>query len=490
MYGDEILATLSAGTRSYTVANLVPFTRYMFKVQAVDASGVVTHSSSRTYLTADDDTPPSMPTDLFAAQETEAEGGTSSQVTLDWSASTDNVRVIGYEITRMTGTDSASSVVLYGPGGTEGPYVTGTEFTDTGLPSTWNSYTYVVQAIDEDENPSDSAGLSVYPSNAPSENGSRDELDQYIPPSYINYFYNDMETQFREDAALVGLPVNQVPAAQGWLDMNSSTSQSDLLIIDGQTDNFVGAGLPLSPDSYYQDSNDNGRYDPGEMAWSQAGGYLSGQALYSKVSDPASEILVPGSDGSIPEGLLGSANLPYLPQTVSNDFEPGDELLTDPTEIQGQTGDYAYYDEAGTGKWQAGDPIWDDTNHDGEYEDGETIIYHGDYSPQAGDLGKTNGIYMATVKTAGGDRQIVWIDQSTFNEDFANLYKGIESIATGFAPASDPYTPLTPGSLIAKVIQDTNGQTGATVEDGMGTISVSPNSQLVDGSGTQFTEEA
>ncbi|MGW0777324.1 cellulose binding domain-containing protein [Streptomyces sp. NPDC002835] len=90
----------------------------------------------------DDTTAPTVPAGLNATAKT------AGSVSLSWSASTDNVRVTGYDVYRGTTKVNAAPV-------------TGTSFTDTGLsPST--AYRYTVRARDAAGNVSaPSAALSV-----------------------------------------------------------------------------------------------------------------------------------------------------------------------------------------------------------------------------------------------------------------------------------------------------------------------------------------
>ncbi len=94
---------------------------------------------------APDTTPPTAPAGLSAA------AGGSSQITLGWAPSTDNLAVTGYRVERCQGTGCASFLPVATP--------TGTAFTDTGLIAA-TTYTYRVAA-------SDAAGnLSTYSNTA------------------------------------------------------------------------------------------------------------------------------------------------------------------------------------------------------------------------------------------------------------------------------------------------------------------------------------
>jgi chitodextrinase/dienelactone hydrolase len=85
--------TSSSGP-SATVASLSPGTTYTFTVRALDAAGNVSQPSSALSVTTtptSDLTPPSAPANLAWASD-------GSTVTLTWSASTDNVGVVAYEL--------------------------------------------------------------------------------------------------------------------------------------------------------------------------------------------------------------------------------------------------------------------------------------------------------------------------------------------------------------------------------------------------------
>src|SRR6266853_1004344 len=118
---------LSVGTYSYTVA-------------ARDAAGNLSANSASASVTLADTTPPTTPTGLTAA----VAGSTGAN--LSWSASTDNVGVIGY-IVRRNGVQVATPAT--------------TSFADTGL-SVATTYSYTVAARDAAGNLSpDSASVSI-----------------------------------------------------------------------------------------------------------------------------------------------------------------------------------------------------------------------------------------------------------------------------------------------------------------------------------------
>src|SRR4030042_2468721 len=133
--GDSIASTTAPNYQDKTV---LPSTTYNYQVIAYDASGNNSTPSNRaTVITpsAPDTEPPSQPTNLLA------EPVNSTQVNLSWTASTDNIGVVGHAVYR-----NAGKIAL----------ITTTSFGDSGLrPAT--TYRYYVIA-------KDSAGLSSVPS--------------------------------------------------------------------------------------------------------------------------------------------------------------------------------------------------------------------------------------------------------------------------------------------------------------------------------------
>ena len=112
-----------------------PLTTYRYQVRAIDAaSNLGPYSTIASATTpALDTTPPTAPTGLGAT----ASG--SSQITLNWTAATDNVGVTGYGLERCQGAACTTFAQIATP--------SGTTYNDTGLlPST--TYQYQVRATD------------------------------------------------------------------------------------------------------------------------------------------------------------------------------------------------------------------------------------------------------------------------------------------------------------------------------------------------------
>ncbi len=121
---------------SFSDTGLSASTSYSYRVVAVDAAGNVSGysavASATTPATADTSSP-SAPTGLAGTAVS------SSQVSLSWTASTDNVGVTGYRVERCQGAGCTTFAQVGTP--------TGTSFNDTGL-SASTSYSYRVLAAD------------------------------------------------------------------------------------------------------------------------------------------------------------------------------------------------------------------------------------------------------------------------------------------------------------------------------------------------------
>jgi chitodextrinase len=143
--GGETLLTTVANVTSYGDSTVKNGTTYYYTVSAVNAVGEGPQSGERSATPAApaDTTAPSRPSGM----NTLVTG--TNQLAVDWSASTDNVGVTGYEVYRGN--------VLVGT-------VTTTYFLDSGL-AAGTTYSYAVRAIDAAGNRS-TASNSVSPHTA------------------------------------------------------------------------------------------------------------------------------------------------------------------------------------------------------------------------------------------------------------------------------------------------------------------------------------
>lgn len=134
--GVDLIATVASP--GYTDNNLQIDTSYTYHVIALDAAGNESDPASMTLSTLADTQSPTAPDDFTATPAL-------SSVQLNWSASTDNVDVTGYELSRD------GSVITT---------ATGLSYTDNDLPPA-TPYTYIVRALDGSGNASEPVQIST-----------------------------------------------------------------------------------------------------------------------------------------------------------------------------------------------------------------------------------------------------------------------------------------------------------------------------------------
>jgi YD repeat-containing protein len=125
-------------TTTYSDSSLSASTSYSYRVRATDAAGNLSGYSSTASGTTPagsggDTTPPTAPTSLGAT------AASSSQINLNWTASTDNVGVTGYLVERCQGASCSTFAQIATP--------TTTTYSDTALAAS-TSYSYRVRATD------------------------------------------------------------------------------------------------------------------------------------------------------------------------------------------------------------------------------------------------------------------------------------------------------------------------------------------------------
>lgn len=116
----------------YTLTGLTPETTYQIVVEAVDEAGNIARARAVEVVTLEDTEAPDAPTNVKASEITE----TSAKIT--WTASTDNIKVAGYNI-------YVDDVQV------NRDLVTGTEYTLTDLKA-GSTYKVVVEAVDTSNN--------------------------------------------------------------------------------------------------------------------------------------------------------------------------------------------------------------------------------------------------------------------------------------------------------------------------------------------------
>jgi fibronectin type 3 domain-containing protein len=126
----------SINATTFIDSGLVPGD-YSYQVAAYDVAGNVSMQSTPVNVMLIQDTvPPSVPTNLSVSPTSTYNSTSSAQVTLSWSASTDNVGVAGYYVYR----DGAKITTSTAP-------LTATSYIDTVPPGAW-TYSYKVVAYD------------------------------------------------------------------------------------------------------------------------------------------------------------------------------------------------------------------------------------------------------------------------------------------------------------------------------------------------------
>jgi chitodextrinase len=134
------VASVGGAVTTWSDTNLFPGTGYSYQVVATDAVGNASPPSGTATITTTADTvPPTTPGTPVTTNVT------ATQVGLSWTASTDDVAVVRYEVIRN------GSVVAT---------VSGTTYTDATVAAS-TTYTYAIKAYDEVNNSATSGTLSV-----------------------------------------------------------------------------------------------------------------------------------------------------------------------------------------------------------------------------------------------------------------------------------------------------------------------------------------
>ena len=350
--------------------------------------------------------------------------------------------------------------------------ITTTSYTYNGSLTAGSTYSFDLVAQDAAGNKSGDAGVSalIPTTNIPAQDQSS---DQYIPQDWQNYFYNDLTATLR--GKITQLPSDlsakiTIPYANyGWLHVPATgisgrDRRSNLSRIHPDR---------AATNVFFHDLNGNGYLDPGESAWISspygANGYVQGDTI---VAGPE----------NIPPGTFSTGHVVYyVGPNTDGTYDPStDVLIPNPWLIQGQTGQYDYYDQYGLGYYASGDPVWRDSAGTHVFQTGETVISG---SPQAGMWGKSNGIYSYTASSGGNSYTIVWEDRSTFQQDFSAFYTAVDQMVPEYAnpSSSTPNETWNIGSFLTAL--------GLPINTPAGTISVSQDGEVVTGDGTTFTSD-
>lgn len=144
------VASVPAGTLSWTDTGLTPWTNYTYTIQAVDVAGNVSSTTNpSTTVQTKDTVAPSKPLSLNAV----AKPWPALEIDLDWADSTDDVAVTGYSVFRSP-TSSGGPWTLVGT-------PTTSTFADTSGLVTSKQYWYYVTAHDAVPNTSISSAVAT-----------------------------------------------------------------------------------------------------------------------------------------------------------------------------------------------------------------------------------------------------------------------------------------------------------------------------------------
>ena len=219
VYRDNVLIA-SPTTTYYADGNVTNNTPYAYKVVAIDGSG--NESAATAPVTATpttpivtDQTPPSVPATVVGTAGT-------NQVSLTWTASTDNVAVTGYKVYR-------GGLLVGSPAGPS--------FTDTGLLN-GTPYSYTVAAVDANGNTSGlSAAVSVTP---------RDTLAPSIPGGITltkNNQQHSITVAWAPSTDNVGVVRYRVYRNGTLVSQPTGTSYTDLDLANGLTYSYSVAAV-------------------------------------------------------------------------------------------------------------------------------------------------------------------------------------------------------------------------------------------------------
>ena len=227
--GATKIATVTA--TNYSVSGLTAETAYTFSVKAKDAADNTSATSNTvnvTTLAISDTTAPTAPSNLAVSNVTE------TSVDLTWTASTDNVDVIGYDVYN---------------GSTKIATVSTTNYTVSALTASTN-YTFSVKAKDAANNISTSSNTVGVTTKS-------------VTLTYCSSKGNNVNYEYIDNVAIGGIS-NSTSANGGYADFTSQTGN----LVYGNNTIIVSAGFASS--SYTEfwkvwiDFNKNGTFESSE----------------------------------------------------------------------------------------------------------------------------------------------------------------------------------------------------------------------------------
>jgi hypothetical protein len=228
------IASVSGTSTTYSDLGLTASTSYSYRVRATDAAKNLSgysNISSATTQSGGDTTPPSAPSNLAAT------ASSSTQIGLNWTASTDNVGVTGYRIERCAGASCSSFTQIATVGST-------TSYSDTSLTAS-TSYSYRVRANDAAGNLSGYSNVSsattpsapdTTPPSAPSGFGAT-----AASPSQINLNW----TASTDNVGVTGYLIESCSGS-------SCSSFTQIASVNGTTTTYSNTGLTASTSYSYR----------------------------------------------------------------------------------------------------------------------------------------------------------------------------------------------------------------------------------------------
>jgi chitodextrinase len=249
VYRNGVPAGSTTGSLAYKDNGLTPGTGYSYTVSALDAAGNESPQSIAVLATtpAPDTAPPTVPTGLNVT------GATTSQLTLNWSASTDNVAVAGYHVFR---------------GGTQVATVTVTTYQDTGL-TAGTIYAYTVSAFDAAGNQS---------AQSTSVNGSTQATSGFPFVASVSANHRYLLDQFGNPFLMVGDSPHSLTA-------NLSESEANTYFADRQAHGINSVWMQVLVDSYAGGRSNGATYD-GTLPFTTPGDFSTpNPAYFQRLSD-------------------------------------------------------------------------------------------------------------------------------------------------------------------------------------------------------------
>ena len=174
---------------------------YSYRVRATDAAGNLSSYSNVASGVIADTTPPTAPGNVTAT------AASSTQISLTWTASTDNVGVTGYLVERCQGTGCSNFAQIAAPAGAT--------YNDTGLTAN-TSYSYRVRATDAAGN------LSQYSNIASATTAPTATTISYVQGAYATPQSSPTTVSAKFSAAQAAGDLNVVVV--GWNDSTATVS--------------------------------------------------------------------------------------------------------------------------------------------------------------------------------------------------------------------------------------------------------------------------